>query len=339
MSVNIAYALAFSRVSGLGPKKLLEFKEEILSLQDTQAAYPLLTKIQKKYTKQIKNIPDPDEFSSWISASSTLLEQQEDSGIHSIAYTDGDYPENFKRLDTPPLYFFYKGNQEALYQKGIAVIGTREVTGYTREVGKHIGQYIAKKGFNVISGLALGSDAAGHQGCLDAGGTTIAIVSTPLDQVYPRQNTQLQNEILDNGGCVISEYPIGTPFMAQHLIARDRLQSGLANGVFVVATGEKGGTWHAINGAIKLKIPLCYFDYTRVKAYNYKADIHTQGMQKMASVGGYAICSPAEFDDFLNKCSAENTSPVTSVTAVKHEEDQEYGPISLFTKNKDSDKQ
>lgn len=331
MSVNIAYALAFSRVSGLGPKKLLEFKEEILSLQDTQAAYHLLTKIQKKYAKRIKNIPDPDEFSSWISESSNLLEKQEDLGIHSIAYTDGDYPENFKRLDTPPLYFFYKGNQEALYQKGIAVIGTREVTDYTERVGRRVGEYIAQKGFTVISGLALGSDAAGHRGCLDAGGTTIAIVSTPLNEVYPRQNTWLQNKILDKGGCVISEYPIGTPFMAQHLIARDRLQSGLANGVFVVATGEKGGTWHAINGAIKLKIPLGYVDYTRVdpQKYNYKTDIHAQGMQKIKSVGGYAICSPAEFDDFLNKCSAENTSPVTSV-AVKHEEDQEYVPISLF---------
>ena len=331
MSENISYALALSKIKGLGPKKLLEFNEEIFSLNNPQIAYNLLIKIQSKYARQIKSIPAQNEFFDWISDAKLLLQRQEELGIHSIAYTNSDYPENFKRLDSPPLFFFYKGNQEALYMKGVAVIGTREVTPFTNEVGKHIGQYIAKKGFTVISGLALGSDTAGHRGCLDVGGTTIAIVGTPLDKVYPKQNTNLQNEILENGGCIISEYPIGTPFMAQQLITRDRLQSGLANGLFVIATGETGGSWHAINSALKLKIPMCYFDYTRSKSYNYQADVHTQGMQKMASLGGQPIFTPDEFDAFLKKCEPGIVSPVDTHQVIDSPKAKAYTSPNLFS--------
>lgn len=302
MSDYIAYAIALGKVRGLGPKKLYEFQDRLANVHDTDAAYLLLEEIKSKYNKQLKVIPSKDEFVTWTYDADKLLQRQEEMGIHSIAYPDNDYPPQFKQLDNPPLYFFYKGNQEALYMKGIAVIGTREVTDYTRRVGEHIGKYIAEKDFSVISGLAIGSDTAGHKGCLDAGGTAVAIVATPLDQVYPKQNTALQNEILETGGCVISEYPIGTPFVAQYLVARDRLQSGLANGVFVVATGEKGGTWHAINEMVKLKRPLGYFNYKKV-SYVDSLDLHTQGMDAMYAKGAMPISSQEDFDEFLDKCS------------------------------------
>ncbi|MCR5336378.1 MAG: DNA-processing protein DprA, partial [Synergistes sp.] len=90
---------------------------------------------------------------------------------------------------------------------------------------------------------------------------TIAFVATPLDQTTPRENTRLTEEIAEKNGCVVSEYPVGTPFRQYFFTERDRLQCGLAESVIVVECGLKGGTWHAINGGLKLNKPIGCFAY------------------------------------------------------------------------------
>lgn len=279
MTKQIEYVMAISKVKGLGPKTLLPYLQHKGNIASEDEAYQMICKIQKE-NPRVRTIPTKEEFSDWIQETQTRLAKQESLSIHSICYGEKDYPDGFKDLDRPPLYFFYKGNKEAIKQDGIAVIGTRNVTPYTETIGKHIGSYVAKKGLTVISGLALGSDAAGHTGCLEGKGTTIAIVATALNTVYPKKNAPLQDEILANGGCVISEYPIGTPFIARYLVERDRLQSGLAKGVIVVATGEMGGTWHAVNEAFSLHRPVAYFDYTKCQKYDYQNDPHVMGIKK-----------------------------------------------------------
>ena len=301
MNEQIAYIMAISKIKGLGPKTLLPYLQREGKIESEEKAYQMISQIQKENTR-VKEIPSLEEFSDWVSESKARLAKQDTLGIHGISYGDKDYPDGFKNLDKPPLYFFYKGNKEALKQDGIAVIGTRNVTPYTETIGKHIGSYVAKKGLTVISGLALGSDAAGHTGCLEGKGTTIAIVATALNTVYPKKNAPLQDEILAKGGCVISEYPIGTPFIARHLVERDRLQSGLAKGVIVVATGEMGGTWHAVNEAFSLHRPVAYFDYTKCKKYDYQNDPHVMGMDKMKAKGAKPIFHSREVDAYLKSC-------------------------------------
>ena len=301
MNNQIAYIMAVTKIKGLGPKTLLPYLQDKKYIETEEAAYKMVSQIYQENSR-IKIIPTKEEFSCWIKEAKACLDKQDTLDIHGICYGDKDYPNGFKSLDKPPLYFFYKGNKKALKQEGIAVIGTRNVTPYTETIGKHIGSYVAQKGLTVISGLALGSDTAGHTGCLQAKGTTIAIVATALDTVYPKKNAPLQNEILANGGCVISEYPIGTPFIARHLVERDRLQSGLAKGVIVAATGEIGGTWHAVNEAFSLNKPVAYFDYTKCKKYDYKNDPHVLGMSKMKIKGAKPIFYGREVDVFLKSC-------------------------------------
>lgn len=320
MTNSIAYALAFSKVSGLGSKKLFEYKDRLFSLERNLDAYSLLEEIQAQH-KRIKKIPSKEEFNDWISDALKTIHEQEELGIYAISYVDIDYPQGFKDLSNPPLYFFYRGNKKALLQKGIAVIGTRSVTEYTEKVGYHIGSYAAKNGFSVISGLALGCDSEGHRGCLDCDGTTIAIVGNSLDQVYPKQNTSLRNEILKNSGCILSEYPIGTPFSSYHLIERDRLQSALANGVFVVATGLTGGTWHAIKTAVTLKRPLCFYDYTAIKSYNYLSDPQTFGMSKMAELGARPISNRKSYNAFLADCELNQTNRNLKISTMEMNQD------------------
>lgn len=302
MNQNVAMMMALTKVKGLGPKTLLPYIKGV-TLSDVDKTYHLLTQIRAEHSR-IKEIPSYNEFCESVKEAQDCLNKQEQLGIKAIGYGEKDYPSGFKELAKPPMYFFYKGNKEALFRDGIAVIGTRNVTPYTEKVGEHMGKYLAKKKWTVISGLAIGSDASGHRGCLEGNGVTVAIVGTPLDTVYPKKNAPLQEELLKKGGCVISEYPIGTPFIARHLVERDRLQSGLAKGVFVIATGEKGGTWNAINEAVSLEKPIAFFDYTKSK-YNDKADEHTQGMDKMIKAGAKGVYHSIEIDKFLKQCARQ----------------------------------
>ena len=120
----------------------------------------------------------------------------------------------------------------------------------------------AEANFNIISGLAIGCDTTAHKGALNANGLTTAFLAGGLDlPIYPKENTALAQEIIDRGGLLVSEYPVGDPILANKFVARDRLQSGLADATLVIQTGIKGGTMHAVNATIVNKKPLYAVQY------------------------------------------------------------------------------
>ena len=155
-------------------------------------------------------------------------------------------------------YLFYKGNLEALRKPGVAIIGTREPTPNGIKAGLHFSREFAKRGYNIVSGLAIGCDATGHQGALSVGGTTTAFLANGLDwaSIYPKENLSLAKEIVSNGGLLLSEYPVGQSCGRYSLVARDRLQAGLSYATIVIQTGIKGGTMHAVNATINSQKPL-----------------------------------------------------------------------------------
>lgn len=106
---------------------------------------------------------------------------------------------------------------------------------------------MAKENFSIISGLALGIDAESHKACLNVGGRTIAILAHGLDMIYPRENIELSKSILNNGGTLISEYPVGTKPDKFRFVDRNRIVSGLSKGTIVFETKEKSGTMHTVD--------------------------------------------------------------------------------------------
>lgn len=122
------------------------------------------------------------------------------------------------------------------------------------------GQVVAKQEMNLVNGLALGCDAAAIRGALSANGKCIAVMPCGLDQIQPRSHFELAEEILEKGGCLISEYPIGTGIQKRQYVERDRIQSGISQGIIVVETEEKGGTMHTVNFSLKQNKRLaCYY--------------------------------------------------------------------------------
>lgn len=255
-------------VKGIGPKTISKIsKQRIESAETSLQIHELISEIACSNTRIGK--PSVEEIEKLLESGEKITELHDRLSIKTICYHDDDYPQSLKVIPSPPIILFARGNVASLKLPGLAVVGTRNVSPFAQKVGQRIGQFIAERGLTVISGLASGCDTAGHVGCLNAGGITIAFVATPLDQTYPAENTELSEQIVEKNGCIVSEYPVGTQSNPYYFIQRDRLQCGLAKGVIVVETGLKGGTWHAVNGCLKLKKPLGCFSYKQIHYSKY----------------------------------------------------------------------
>ena len=175
------------------------------------------------------------------------VEEAHEAGLRVVSYFDDDYPGRLRDIPDPPAVLFIRGRVEALHEPGtVAVVGTREPTPFGERAAYRSGQCAAEAGIAVISGLALGCDTQAHEGCISKFGTGVAVLAHGLDRVYPAKNRALADLLLENGGCWVSEYPLGIKPARGAFVERDRIQSGLANGVLVIETDVKGGTMHTV---------------------------------------------------------------------------------------------
>lgn len=167
--------------------------------------------------------------------------------IEEISIHSKEYPEQLKNIYDPPQKLYILGNKEILKQKGIAVVGTRNATEYGKRIALEISKDLSLNGINIISGLALGIDTCAHIGNLKAqnssnfNGKTIAVLGSAINEIYPNQNIELAKRIIKTGGCILSEYPIGTKIEKKNFPQRNRIISGLSDGILVVEADEKSG--------------------------------------------------------------------------------------------------
>lgn len=154
-----------------------------------------------------------------------------------------EFPESLKTIDRPPAIIYFKGKIDGASKIALSVVGTRRMSLYGRQVTEKIVSDLALSGMTIISGLARGVDTIAHETALEAGGLTIAVVGSGLDEksLYPFDNIGLARKIVSAGGAIISEYHPGTPALAQHFPARNRLISALSLGVLVTECPIKSG--------------------------------------------------------------------------------------------------
>lgn len=173
--------------------------------------------------------------------------------IITINKEDEFFPEAFKAIgEDCPERIYAMGNLDLLKREHlVAIIGSRKATRTGNSKAYNLGISYAKKGYVVVSGLALGCDASAHRGCMAADGGTIAIVATGLNLVHPRENIPLQEEILRKGGLILSEQPLGVKANPTRLVARNRLQAALSEEVIVAECPKHSGTMHTVRFAQK----------------------------------------------------------------------------------------
>ena len=173
--------------------------------------------------------------------------------IITINKEDEFFPEAFKAIgEDCPERIYAMGNLDLLKREHmVAIIGSRKATRTGTSKAYDLGISYAKKGYVVVSGLALGCDASAHRGCMAADGGTIAIVATGLNLVHPRENIPLQEEILRKGGLILSEQPLGVKANPTRLVSRNRLQAALSEEVIVAECPKHSGTMHTVRFAQK----------------------------------------------------------------------------------------
>lgn len=235
---ELKYWLGFNLVDGLGPAKVQALMMRYDSAEEAWHApeHELLALGFDR--RSLKN---------FLSSRQTLnldheLEIAEQKGVTLIPFGDSRYSRRLQEIPAPPVLLYVWGEITPADHQAVAIVGTRRLTSYGRQMSRELAQGLAQSGITVVSGLARGIDTEAHHAALDAGGRTIAVLGSGLDYIYPPENRDLVDRILSSGrGAIVSEYPLATKPQGKNFPARNRIISGLSIGTIVVEGAIKSG--------------------------------------------------------------------------------------------------
>ncbi|MCO5191974.1 MAG: DNA-processing protein DprA [Anaerolineae bacterium] len=231
------YWLGFNLVSGIGPAKMQALLDRFDDLEQAWNA-----NVGALYALGI----DKRTLENLVAAREALdldaeLARIERAGLRLLTWQSADYPRYLREVPMAPPVLYMRGELLSADEWAIAVVGTRRLTAYGRQVARELTLGLARSGITVISGLARGIDSLAHKTAIEAGGRTIAVLGSGLNQIYPPENRRLAEQIVAGHGALISEYALDTPPDARNFPPRNRIISGLSLGTIVVEAGERSG--------------------------------------------------------------------------------------------------
>ena len=236
-----------------------------------------------------------------------MLLKATDYNIYTVM--DPEYPEKLNALGNKrPVIIYVKGDISVLDEKNVSVIGTREPGKHTVDTEKvFVNSIIEQSERVIVSGLAAGCDTVAHKACIDAGGKTVAVLPCGFDHIFPEENKSLCEEIIASGGALISEYPPDTKASQYTFVERDAIIAALGDATLVMQCGEKSGTMHTVDAALKMK--------KRIGVYNPEAGAvgdYSGNRYIIESKGGFSIGNTGELKKFfeLLRESESTTQPV-----------------------------
>ncbi len=235
--MNEKYILFFLKIQNIGSGTIFKLEEYFENLENAFCASDKDLKafgFKKEEVEKIKKEKIKYSFEK-------ELEKYEKEKIKIVTYFDNNFPKNLKNIEQPPIIIFYKGELENI-KESIGVVGTRKPTEYGISVTKDFVEFFAKNKISIISGGASGIDSISHIAALKNKTRTVAVMGCGLDTYYPSSNKKMFEEIIDNDGVLLSEFPIGIKPIGKNFVIRNRLISGLSDGLLVVEAGEKSGT-------------------------------------------------------------------------------------------------
>ena len=243
---DISYRVAFSHVTGIGPLRLAALEKYFDSLADAwRADRAMLTEagLDKKSIEQLETTRatlDPAEaYGRYLSA-----------GIAALRPDDPGYPRRLREIPDPPPLLYVRGEIIERDEWSVSIVGTRRPTAYGQQVTRTLTAELSAAGLTIVSGLARGVDGIAHQTALGQGGRTLAVVASGLDTVYPPDHKPLAQQMLESGGAILSEYPLGMRSQPRFFPRRNRIIAGVSLGTLVTEAGEKSGTWHTVTAAL-----------------------------------------------------------------------------------------
>jgi DNA processing protein len=202
------------------------------------ASFSALQKVVAERVAQALVAPVPDQVRTQIDKT---IEWDRQPGNRVLTLADPAYPRALLDIPDPPLILYAKGRLDLLSSPAVAVVGSRNATAQGVANAEKFSEALSQGGLTIVSGMALGIDTAAHNGGLSGKGSTVAVIGTGADIVYPARNRGLAHRIADEG-CIISEYALGTPAISANFPRRNRIISGLARGVLVIEAAAQSGS-------------------------------------------------------------------------------------------------
>src|SRR5215210_8887350 len=231
--------IALNMTPGIGPRAAAKLLERFGSAEAVFNATRGELESLRLRLEAIESIRARDLFEK----AEAEIESVRKLGADVLLLDDGVYPALLREIFDPPITLYLKGAWNECFEKPcVAIVGSRRCSTYGQNAASMLARDLARQGVTIISGLARGIDAAAHRGALEAGGRTVAVMGTGLDQVYPRDHRKLVDEILAAGGALCSEFPLETPPAPQNFPYRNRVISGLSLGVLIVEAAENSGS-------------------------------------------------------------------------------------------------
>ena len=231
--------VSLNMTPGIGPRAAAKLLERFGSAEAVYSATRAELEKLRLLPEAIESIIARDLF---VRAEAEI-ESVRRLGADLLILDDGVYPALLREIYDPPITIYVKGAWEAcLDQPCVAVVGSRRCSTYGQNAALMLARDLAQRGVTVVSGFARGIDAAAHRGALEGGGRTVAVLGTGMGQYYPRDHKRLADEIIDRGGAVVTQFPLGTPPVAENFPYRNRIISGLSLGVVVVEAAENSGS-------------------------------------------------------------------------------------------------
>jgi DNA processing protein len=231
--------LSLNMTPGIGPRKATQLLERFGSPENVFHARRSELESLRLKPETIESILKRE----FHEKAQDELEKVRRSGGDVLILDDGNYPYLLREIADPPITLYVKGDWQACFDApGVAVVGSRRASTYGENASEMLSRDLAAAGICVISGLARGIDAAAHRGAIRAKGKTVAVLGTGINQVYPKENARLVEEILDAGGAVVSQFPLETPPLKDNFPYRNRIISGLSLGVLIVEASERSGS-------------------------------------------------------------------------------------------------
>ncbi len=236
--IYLKYFLGFNLVDGLGPSKVAAL---LTRFSSPEIAWFASESELSKLGFDKRSLKSFLKTRSEINLDSEL-DRALQKGVRLISIQSADYPIALKEIPAPPVLLYVWGEMTESDRQAIAIVGTRRLTSYGRQMSRELAQGMARSGITVVSGLARGVDTEAHHATLDAGGRTIAVLGSGLNYIYPPENRDLVDRILKSGqGAVISDYPLETKPQGKNFPPRNRIISGLSLGTIVVEGAIKSG--------------------------------------------------------------------------------------------------
>src|ERR1043165_2201841 len=232
--------IALNMTPGVGPRAAARLLERFGSAEGVFGALRSELERLRLRPEAVESIALADR----MGASAVELERVRAlAGSDVLALDDGAYPALLREIPDPPVTLYVRGSWRACLEAPcVGIVGSRRCSTYGQNVAAQLARELAARGVTIVSGLARGVDAAAHRGALEAGGRTAAVLGTGIDEVYPRDHRRLAEEILAKGGALVTQFPLGTPPVAENFPYRNRIISGLSLGVVVVEAAENSGS-------------------------------------------------------------------------------------------------